>query len=119
MPVPCAQCETPLPAWELAAGDNATCTRCGSRNEVRVFPAILARGSAASPAEAAAAGEAACYDHPAKRAVAACSQCGRFVCRLCSVEFADGVWCPSCVASGAGAAQSIKGEAHRDLYDST
>jgi hypothetical protein len=108
----------PLPAWELATGELATCTSCGSRNEVRAFPAILQRGAAAVAVEASAEGEASCYDHPGKRAVAACSQCGRFVCQLCAVEFADGVWCPSCVAAGAGAAKTAKADTHRDLYDS-
>ncbi len=115
----CAKCEMPLPMWELAAGEQATCTHCGSKNLVRAFPAILERVAAAPPAEAALEGEAACYDHPAKRAAAACSQCGRFVCQLCSVEFANGVWCPSCVASGAGAAKTVNADTYRDLHDST
>jgi hypothetical protein len=119
MPVPCAQCETPLPAWELAVGETATCTSCGSRNLVRAFPAILEGGATASRAESAVEGEASCYDHPAKRAIAACSQCGRFVCQLCSVEFAGGVWCPSCVAAGAGAAKAVHADTFRDLHDST
>jgi hypothetical protein len=119
MPVPCAQCETPLPTWELATGDTAACTGCGARNRVQAFPAILQRGPTAPLAELAAEGEASCYDHPAKRAIAACTQCGRFVCQLCSVEFAGAVWCPSCVASGAGAAREAKADTARDLYDST
>ncbi len=107
MPVPCARCRTPLPAWELASGDSAVCTLCGAANRVRVFPVALETGAEARP-EAALAGEAACFDHPSKRAVAACSQCGRFVCRLCSVEFGGAVWCPACVAAGAGRARAAK-----------
>ncbi len=78
----------PLPKWELAVGDVAVCTSCGSENRVRVFPAILAPPPAPARAEVALDGEAACYDHPSKRAVAVCHQCGRFVCQLCSVESA-------------------------------
>jgi hypothetical protein len=37
---------------------------------------------------------------------------------LCAVEFADGVWCPSCVAAGAGKARPAKAETSRTLYDS-
>jgi hypothetical protein len=68
--------------------------------------------------ESATEGEATCFDHPAKRAVAACSQCGRFLCRLCAVSFADQTWCPGCVAAGAGKANAAKLETSRNLYDS-
>jgi hypothetical protein len=118
MPVPCAHCEMPLPSRELSYTDRPLCTVCGSQNEVRVFPAILQASAGASRAEAAIEGEAACFDHPRKRAVGACKQCGRFVCPVCSVEFAGEVWCPSCVAAGAGAARAAKLETSRPLYDS-
>jgi len=107
----------PLPGWELAAGNEATCTSCDSRNQVRIFPAAL---RAANPVqtETALEGEAACFDHPGKRAVAACRHCGRFVCALCSVEFGEEIWCPSCVAGRAGRAQDANLETGRVLYDS-
>ena len=108
----------PLPKWELATGDTARCTACGSSNRVRIFPAALGGGDAPVETQAALEGEAACFDHPSKRAVSACQQCGRFVCQLCAVEFADGVWCPSCVAAGAGKARPAKAETSRTLYDS-
>jgi len=109
----------PLPTWELANGGTAVCTLCGSANQVRIFPAALAAGQAPARTEAALDGEAACFDHPSKRAVAACNQCGRFVCQLCSVEFGNEVWCPSCVAAGAGKARPAKAETYRNLFDST
>ncbi len=118
MPVPCARCDMPLPKWELSRSNEATCTNCGSENEVRVFPAILQRGAGPSRAETAAEGEAACFDHPHKRAVADCKQCGRFVCGICAVEFAGSVWCPSCIAAGAGQARAARLDPTRPLYDS-
>ena len=66
MPVPCARCELPLARFEYEAGGTATCTPCGARNTVLVFPALLAPAASAR-AEAALAGEAACFEHPAKR----------------------------------------------------
>jgi hypothetical protein len=107
----------PLPEWELATNRVAVCTLCGAGNEVHVFPAALAQAAPAYP-EAALEGEAACYDHPAKRAVAACRQCGRFVCQLCAVDFGGATWCPSCIAAGAGAAKAARLDASRTLYDS-
>jgi hypothetical protein len=117
MPIPCARCSTPLPKWELAKGGTAVCTMCGSDNRVSVFPAALG-SELQGRAETAIEGEAACYDHPGKRAVSSCSQCGRFVCRLCSVRFGDETWCPTCVAAGAGRARHAKAITSRNLYDS-
>jgi hypothetical protein len=107
----------PLPRWGLDTNVETACPTCGSENMVRAFPAMFAERMAAAP-EAALTGEAACYDHPGKRAVAACQQCGRFVCQLCSVELGGVICCPSCVAAGAGQAQAAKAEGHRTLYDS-
>jgi hypothetical protein len=118
MPVPCARCDSPLPLWELASAGAAVCTSCGSRNTVRVFPALFAAPGAPALPESALDGEAACFDHPSKRAVAACNQCGRFVCALCSVEFGGQVWCPSCVAAGKRSSKAVYLEPSRTLYDS-
>ncbi len=85
---------------------------------VHVFPALLAAPAAPAIPESALDGEAACFDHPSKRAVAACHLCGRFVCALCSVEFDGQVWCPSCVAAGKGQRQAVYLEPSRTLYDS-
>src|SRR5215510_1661592 len=117
MPVPCARCDMPLPKWELARSNHAVCTACGSENEVRVFPAIL-RAAGPAQSESATEGEAACFDHPTKRAVGSCRQCGRFMCAVCSVEFAGEVWCPSCIAAGSGQAREAKLDTSRVLWDS-
>lgn len=118
MPLPCARCNMPLPIWELAGHEAAVCTQCGSSNTARVFPAALAAPGAPAPVEFAADGEAACFDHPGKRAVAACQQCGRFVCQLCAVEFGAATLCPSCVAAGSGKAKAANLETSCVLYDS-
>jgi len=107
----------PLPKEELAAGPEAVCVLCGAANRVRLFPAAFARPADARP-EAAAEGEAACYDHAGKRAVAACQQCGRFVCQLCAVRFGAETWCPSCVAAGSGRARAASQVASLTLFDS-
>jgi hypothetical protein len=107
----------PLPRWGLDTNIETACPTCGSENMVRAFPAMFAERVAAAP-EAALTGEAACYDHPGKRAVAVCQQCGRFVCQLCSVELGGVICCPSCVAAGAGQARAANADAQRTLYDS-
>src|SRR6202522_4376848 len=114
MPVPCARCSMPLPRWGLDTSAETACPSCGAGNMVRAFPAMFAERAAAAP-EAALTGEAACFDHPGKRAVAACQQCGRFVCQLCSVDMGGVAYCPSCVAAGAGLARIANPDAARTL----
>lgn len=116
MAVPCVRCNMPLPTWALAGQEGADCGACGSWNRVRLFPAALAQGAAPN-AELAVEGEAACFDHPGKRAVAACDRCGRFVCQLCAVETGKGMWCPSCVAAPQGRRRETNGDRARTLYD--
>jgi hypothetical protein len=117
MPIPCARCEMPLSKWEYGADGKANCSLCGSGNTVRAFPAVLATAAAALP-ETALAGEASCFDHPNKRAVAGCSECGRYLCALCAVDFGPEIWCPSCVSKRAGRAHAANLETSRMLYDS-
>jgi hypothetical protein len=107
----------PLPRWGLDTAAETACLGCGAGNLVRAFPAMFAERMAVAP-QAALPGEAACFDHPGKRAVASCRQCGRFVCQLCSVEMGGQVYCPSCVAAGAGRARAANADAARTLYDS-
>lgn len=121
MPVPCARCVIPLPVSQLAANNRgsatAACALCGAVNMTRVFPALLAERVAAHP-EPAVDGEASCFDHPVKRAVAACQQCGRFVCHLCAVSLTGVTWCPSCVTAGVGKARLANPDSERMLFDS-
>lgn len=115
MPVPCARCSMPLPKWELRNGA-AACTACGAPNTVHLYPAALALAPAVQSAPALE-GEAACFDHPGKRAIAACRHCGRFVCGLCAVELGDGVSCPSCLANPPAPAREADPGSARMLYD--
>ena len=64
-------------------------------------------------------GEATCFEHAGKRAVAVCNKCGRFLCALCEVEVAGQIWCPSCLVSRStgGPIQAL--ENRRTLFDST
>jgi hypothetical protein len=118
MPVPCNRCNQPLPKWELTGRDAVLCPECGAYSIVRVFPALFYGETGPVATEAASEGEAACFDHPGKRAVASCGHCGRFVCRLCAVEFRGGTWCPACFTAGDYSARAPAFENTRTLYDS-
>jgi hypothetical protein len=89
----------PLQTRQLAINGTADCTLCGAANHAWLFRAALTSAPLVNP-EVALEGEATCYEHPDKRAIAACQRCGRFVCQFCSVEFGSEVLCPSCVAGG-------------------
>jgi hypothetical protein len=106
----------PLPRVDAGSQAEISCTMCGASNHAVVFPAALVADIPAR-SEIALEGEAACFDHPMKRAVATCRHCGRFVCQLCAVQFGDETWCPSCVAAGAGKPAVLRDRA-RTLYDS-
>lgn len=87
-------------------GGTAGCVLCGAINQVWLFPAAITSAPLVHP-ETALEGEATCYEHADKRAIAACQRCGRFVCQFCSVEFGNEVLCPSCVAGGQVAAARL------------
>ena len=79
-----------------AEGATVQC-RCGVRARALVYPAIF-RMSDGSIGEAIQGdGEAACFAHEGKRAVAACDSCGRFVCALCRIAWGSRILCPTCV----------------------
>ena len=118
MSVPCNRCNRPLPKWELGAQHPAQCPECGASSIVRVFPALFHAPGGPVLSEAAAEGESTCFDHPGKRAVEACSRCGRFVCQLCAVEFKGAIWCPSCFTAGESSTTKVEFENSRTLYDS-
>jgi hypothetical protein len=114
--VPCNSCGIPLPEWELADRDVATCPDCGTQHQVKVFPAALRVATAIEP-EIAGEGEATCFDHPSSRVMASCAHCGRFVCQLCVVELRGKNYCPSCIAAGLAKAPGREIAPSRIAYD--
>jgi len=120
----CTGCGSPLSNDVLDAGSNAAhefrpCPFCGSETLVLAFPALFTPTSVPTAAEmAAGVGDATCFYHASKRAAAPCSQCGRFLCKLCSVEFSGAIWCPECFESGRTRKRVVNLENQRTLHDS-
>ncbi len=74
------------------------CPSCGGEFIWTVFPAMeagSARGTAAEPV--VVEGQACCFYHERKKAVAACDFCGRFLCALCDLDWGGRRVCPSCL----------------------
>ncbi len=93
----CPKCRAPLPPWALNTDVPVPCPACGTPQATRAFPALFRQGRAGAGA-ALSEGEAGCFFHPARRAAAVCSACGRFLCSLCEIQAKEGVVCPSCLA---------------------
>ena len=107
-PLPaCGVCGTPLRAEHLNTAVPVPCPRCGARGLAWVFPALFRPAPVTLAGEDLTGdlnggeGEAACFFHPTKRAAVPCDRCGRFLCRLCDLDFGDGHHlCPECLRAG-------------------
>ncbi len=90
--------DTPL----AEASVRVTCPHCAAEVRAEVFPALFRPAAPGLKGEDVLTGEeSACFYHPAKKAVAACESCGRFLCSLCDVDFGGKHLCPRCIEAGA------------------
>jgi hypothetical protein len=104
----------------INAAELRICPTCNSDLLVRVFPAHSRAKTTISPAAMALAeGDASCFHHAGKRAVSACSQCGRFLCARCEVDLSGQILCPGCLESGRAKKKIRNLENHRTLWDTT
>ena len=119
MAIRCTGCGFPLSNEVLEAREFRPCSFCGSETLALVFPALFTPPAIPTAAEmAAGAGDATCFYHASKRAVVPCSQCGRFLCALCSVELSGAAWCPECIEAGRTRKRVVNLENQRTLHDS-
>jgi hypothetical protein len=99
--VACGRCKTPLPPDLFNRAEALPCPNCGTATKVATFPAFGRKAAGAATLETIVAeGEAGCFFHPAKKAVVACGNCGRFLCGLCDLELGGRHLCPNCLESG-------------------
>jgi hypothetical protein len=100
--------------WNSA--HQTACRACGERVIAHVFPARNAPAAAAAPA-ATGEGEASCFYHAANQAVAACEECGRFLCSLCELDLDARRLCPACLERGVNLEKAASLETQRVQYD--
>lgn len=117
----CPSCNGALPeSFFRHAHVAASCPTCRTEIALTIFPALF-RPAPKIDAQSllTAEGEATCFEHANKRAVAHCNRCGRFLCALCEVEVAGQIWCPNCLSSTNAGSRPIQAlETRRTLYDS-
>lgn len=115
----CTKCFANLPDAALNRENAVRCVSCGSRFDTWTFSALYRQRSVDLAAELQPAeDDALCYEHATKKAVAACSRCGRFVCALCRMDAEGAVFCPLCLVSGISKQTVSTMENYRTLYDS-
>jgi hypothetical protein len=116
----CPRCAAPLPDWLLRDSHSCgICLQCQSALEVYAFPALYRRAEKLELSQLSLAeGEACCYEHSSKKAVALCSNCGRFLCALCEVQLGGEVLCPDCLHRVNAKSPRASLETQRTLYDS-
>ena len=114
----CSQCKTPFDARIVNTFVLTPCPTCKEPVRVDVCPAFFRKlppGQTGDPLQAEE--EAGCFYHPGKKAIVACSVCGRFLCALCDVEFNHRHLCPACLEKGKSKRKIKNLENHRVCYD--
>ena len=112
----CPRCERELPV-EAAEPGGARCYHCESLVEATVFPAAV-RTASPIAYRALVAGEAACFFHDDRVAAVACSNCGRFLCQFCRIDWSGGDRCVTCVEALRQPGKSGALESSRFHFDS-
>jgi hypothetical protein len=115
----CPGCRAPLPDRPDVAPTVERCDACGSRVRLATFPAFFRPPEESRTGTLSVeSGEATCFHHEKKRAVASCEACGKFLCSLCDVEVAERHYCTQCFESGARQGRIAQFERARVRYDS-
>jgi DNA-directed RNA polymerase subunit RPC12/RpoP len=112
----CPRCERELPV-ESTQTRGARCYHCESRVEAVVFPAALRTASTLAD-QAVVSGDATCFFHDDRVAAVSCSNCGRFLCNLCRIEWSGGGLCVACVEALRHPGKSTALESNRFHFDS-
>ncbi len=96
--VQCLHCRQPLPDPALGAG-TTPCPFCQRSMRTILYPSLFRNKDRQTDTSQLVEGESSCFFHQNKKAVVACSSCGRFLCQLCDVEIESRSICPSCIDS--------------------
>ena len=116
--IACPNCRTVLPVQNANTGVFHRCQVCRARIRTELFNAFyrpLAQGVTGEHIQEQ--GQAECYYHPGKKAVAPCSGCGRLLCALCEVSLDGRSLCMPCLQAGQSHGRIESIENKRILYD--
>lgn len=117
--IACPNCKTIQPVENINSGQLEPCPACRVPLRLDVFNAFLHSGDTGAAADSVfEQGQAECYYHPGKLAVAPCSSCGRLLCPVCRVEMDGRDLCMSCLQSGRDKQKISALQNKHTLYDS-
>lgn len=115
----CTKCGSALPGNLIDKEKSAKCPSCYTSLQIYTFPALfrsIPKGQ--FPETLTIDNEAGCFYHPQKKAEIICKSCGRFICKLCDIEFKDEHLCPVCLETSGKKGKNKDGiETDRILYD--
>lgn len=95
------------------------CPQCNTRTRADLFNAFHRPDRQGQNGEQVKAqGEAECFYHPGKKAIVACSGCGRLLCALCEIPWDGSTLCARCLQAGRRKQQIQSLESGRTHYDS-
>lgn len=101
----CVKCGQRVPLALPNSGLFERCRRCGAELMAESYPALLQAGPRGETAKAVLMDDqASCYNHPHKKAVVPCDDCGRFLCSLCQTQLGGKQLCPACYEAAMGQA---------------
>jgi hypothetical protein len=123
MALACPECGFELKPHFLESPDYRPCHVCGHEMSALPYPACFTAQQVITVADLRRGEEdASCFYHESKKAVHPCSQCGRFLCALCSAQIGEDVLCPACIVAGEKTTRGLKTtdrlERGRQLFDS-
>ncbi len=114
----CEKCSTRVDKQIINSKSWEPCTQCGALIRTDIFPAaVTPEQSGPRPEGLVMDDDAGCFYHPTKKAVIACSLCGRFLCSLCDIDMDGSHICFPCMESGQKKKSSLSLEKGRFLYD--
>jgi hypothetical protein len=94
----CPRCSEIIPLSRTESRQSLECPACRAEVEAFIFPAFQNDQVAHPQIEIAQESEAVCFFHSRYRAATPCDQCGRFLCRLCTIDVGTRRLCAECLA---------------------
>jgi hypothetical protein len=116
--IACPNCQVILPVQMINTGRLHRCPKCRTRVRADLFNAFyrpLEKGTTAQHVQEQ--GQAECFYHPGKAAVAPCAGCGRLLCALCEVPMDGRSFCLACLQAGRSKGRIETLQNKRLLYD--
>lgn len=113
----CPECKKKFNVSKEMSGTNVQCSACDTKLDVYLFPELFRNISSVNADNVSGLDqEASCFFHENKVASSHCSNCGRFICKLCEIEIGEECLCPSC-ASGDNRKKKKTLKNRTTLYD--